>query len=85
MKYIIGDAIFDTNKAEKVVEWKQYTPWLFREYVKISLCVTKKRNWVLITSDGNCKRISELEAKSILEEKQAIEEYEKYFGKLKEL
>ena len=83
MQFIIGDKLFDTEKAELVCEFKTIRHfngvWLDQTLYK-----TKKNNCFVVGKDLKCSSITEIKARELLRELNNVELYEKYFGKLEE-
>ncbi|HAT4314145.1 Uncharacterised protein [Clostridium perfringens] len=83
MRFIIGDKVFDTNKAEVVCKFKTIKHFGGR-WIEETLYKTKKNNWFIVDEDSKCSSITESRARVLLRELNNVELYEKYFGKLEE-
>lgn len=83
MRFIIGDKVFDTNKAEVVCKFKTIKHFGGR-CIEETLYKTKKNNWFIVDEDSKCSSIIESRARVLLRELNNVELYEKYFGKLEE-
>ncbi|HAT4309077.1 TPA: hypothetical protein I9080_002921 [Clostridium perfringens] len=81
MKFIIGDKLFDTQKAEIVCEFETKRSY---SWVDATLYKTKKNNWFIVDEDLKCSSITESKARELLRGLNNVELYEKYFGKLEE-
>ncbi|EOU1917652.1 hypothetical protein E6V23_07650 [Clostridium perfringens] len=83
MQFIIGDKLFDTEKAEFICEFKTIRHfkgvWLDQTLYK-----TKQNNWFIVGKNLKCSSITEIKARELLRELNNVELYEKYFGKLEE-
>ncbi|XZK76732.1 hypothetical protein ACSXCI_15820 (plasmid) [Clostridium perfringens] len=83
MQFIIGDKLFDTDKAELVCEFEVFKGYGVRKIEK-TLYRTKKGNWFIVDEYSNCSIITENKARELLIELNDIENYKKYFGELEE-
>ncbi len=84
MQFIIGDKLFDTEKAELIVSYERK---LFYAGVprKINLYKTAKNRWFEVdTTYKSCTEMTEKNVKYILSKLNLISDYEKCFGKLEE-
>ena len=91
MKFIVKDKIYDTKKAEKVIDYHRkfkdkFIGFLF--YRKAVLYKTDKENWFSVSvGDNGTHFINEetiSDAKEIIRSLNAIDTYVKYFGALVE-
>lgn len=83
MQFIIGDKLFDTEKAELVCEFKTIRHF-GGCWINQTLYKTKKNNWFIVGKDSKYSSITESRARELLRELNNVELYEKYFGKLEE-
>jgi len=89
MKFIVKDKVYDTEKAEKIIEYqKKFKDKFigFHFYRQTILYKTDKNNWFSVSDTDYKKHIINentiSEAKEILININAINSYEKYFGVL---
>lgn len=92
MKFIVNDKIYDTDKAEKVLDYRRRFPLeLFPQFSTMhdaELYRTAKGNWFSIKHedfDGKtCIPETDEEVKRVLKCCTNIDLYAKYFGELEE-
>ncbi|HAT4343477.1 TPA: hypothetical protein I9085_002447 [Clostridium perfringens] len=87
MQFIIGDKLFDTEKAEIVCKFKEARPLWWNKSISTwedaTLYKTNKGNWFSVCKE-KCTSLNNEQVKHLLKGLNVVEIYEKYFGKLEE-
>lgn len=85
MKFIIGNKLFDTDKAEFIVSYTRGMGLVTIPSI-IELYKTRNGKWIEVyTNDLRCKEIKTEDVENIFSTLNKVELYEKYFGELQEI
>lgn len=92
MKFIVNDKIYDTDKAEKVLDYRRSFPCeplpQFDITCRMELYRTSKGNWFSVAHGGfgemACIVNCENEVKAILQARNETDLYARYFDELEE-